>query len=366
MDTLTDALSRCFALDDFTAEAQARLSAEAWAYFSGGAADEITLRANRAAWDQQQLLPRVLCDLEGLDPGVSLLGRRHRWPLMLAPVAFQRLAHEDGELATAAAAAALGTGLVLSSQASQPLEAVARAMGGDAALWFQLYWQTGPEGNRASGRAATLALVQRAEAAGYQALVLTVDAPLSGVRDRERRAGFVLPAGVSAVNLAPAPAGDWRALLARAPTWAEVEWLCAHTRLPVLVKGVLHPEDAREALRCGARGLVVSNHGGRVLDTVPATAALLPRLRDALQHATGPGMPCLLVDGGIRRGTDVLKALALGADAVLLGRPQVYALAAHGPHGVARCLALLHDEFIAAMALCGVRSVDEIGPALLG
>lgn len=356
MDALTEALARIVNLADFERLAQQRLSPEAWAYFSGGAGDEISLRANRSAWDALQLLPRVLRDLSALDTRITLLGRQHRWPAMLAPVAYQRLAHEDGELATAAAAGAQATGMVLSSQSSRALEAVSQAMGGDAALWFQLYWQ--------GSREASLALVQRAEAAGYEALVLTVDAPLSGVRDRERRTGFALPPGVAAVNLVPAPASDWRDLLARAPTWAELEWLCAHTRLPVLVKGVLHPDDARQALRSGARGLIVSNHGGRVLDTVPATAALLPRLRDALA-SQAQSDACVLVDGGIRRGTDVLKALALGADAVLLGRPQVFALAAHGPHGVARCLALLHDEFIAAMALCGVRAVDELGPELL-
>ena len=239
MDTLTDALSRCFALDDFTAEAQARLSAEAWAFFSGGAADGSRCAPTRRPGIELQLLPRVLRDLEGLDPGVSLLGMAPL-AMMLAPVAFQRLAHEDGELATAAAAAALGTGLVLSSQASQPLEAVARAMGSDAPLWFQLYWQTGPEGSRASGRAATWSWCN-APRHGYQALVLTVDAPLSGVRSRAA-AAFLRCRPVS-------PPSTWRPLLPAigAPCWhaprpGPSSNGSARTRaLPVLVKGRASP-----------------------------------------------------------------------------------------------------------------------------
>jgi 4-hydroxymandelate oxidase len=340
-------------LADFEALARERLSPAAWAYFSGGAADEITLRANREAWDRLRLLPRVLRPLAGLRTAVELLGRRHAWPVLLAPIAFQRLAHEEGELATALAAAAQQTGLILSSQASQPLDLVARAMQGEAPLWFQLYWQ--------DDRGATLELVQRAEAAGVEALVLTVDAPLSGVRDRERRAGFALPPEVRAVNLAPAPARPLPELLARAPTWQDLEWLRERTALPLLLKGVTHPQDARQALALGAQGLVVSNHGGRVLDTLPATVQLLPRLRGAL----GPEA-LLLVDGGIRRGTDVLKALALGADAALLGRPYLYALAAQGAPGLARALALLRDEFIAALALCGLASAQEVTAQCLG
>ena len=353
-------------LADHEAQARTRLDANAWSYFSGGAADELTLRANRSAWDQLVLQPRVLQPLAGGHTRVELLGRTLAHPILLAPVAYQKLAHPDGELATAHAAAALGAGLVLSTQASVSLEEVARAVLNEAdrgPLWFQLYLQ--PD------RGFTRELVQRAEAAGYEALVLTVDAPTSGARDRERRAGFHLPPGIRAVNLdgmplPPPPRLDagqsplFDGLPRHAPTWDDVVWLQAQTRLPVLLKGVLHPDDARQAAALNISGLLVSNHGGRTLDTTPATAAVLPRIADAL----GGALP-LLVDGGIRRGTDVLKAMALGASAVLLGRPYVYGLANAGAVGVAHVLRLLRDELEIAMALCGCRTLQGITPALL-
>ena len=353
-------------LADHEAHALTQLDARAWAYFNGGAADELTVRANRQAWDQQRLLPRVLQPLAGGHTCVQLLGRTLAHPILLAPVAFQKLAHPDGELASAHAAAALGAGLVLSTQASVPLEAVARAVLKEpdrGPLWFQLYLQ--PD------RGTTRELVRRAEAAGYEALVLTVDAPTHGVRDRERRAGFHLPAGVHAVNLdgmqLPPPikqaAGQsalFDGLLRHAPTWDDVAWLQAQTRLPVLLKGVLRVDDARQAAGLNVAGLVISNHGGRTLDTAPPTAAVLPRIADAL----GGALP-LLVDGGIRRGTDVLKALALGASAVLIGRPYVYGLANAGAMGVAHVLRLLRDELEVAMALCGCRTLEQIPPDLL-
>ncbi len=353
-------------LADHEALARQRLDDNAWAYFSGGAADELTLRANRTAWDHWQLLPRVLRPLAGGHTRTELLGRHWPTPLLLAPVAYQRLAHPDGELASACAAAVQGAGLVLSTQSSTPLEAVAQMVLGEAGrgpLWFQLYWQ--------HDRGFTRELVRRAEQAGYEALVLTVDAPVSGARDRERRAGFRLPPGVSAVNLAglaPPPSTALQAgqsalfdgLLCHAPTWAEVEWLQAQTRLPLLLKGVLHPDDARQAVRLGLAGLVVSNHGGRTLDTAPATAHCLPRVVEAVA-----GDLPVLVDGGIRRGTDVLKALTLGARAVLVGRPCVHGLAHAGATGVAHVLRLLRDELEIAMALCGCASLAPPWPELL-
>ncbi len=353
-------------LTDHEHLAQQTLDANAWAYFSGGAADEITLRANRSAWDDITLQPRVLQALAGGHTQIQLLGRTLAHPILLAPIAFQKMAHPDGELASAVAAAALGAGMVLSTQSSTPLEAVAAAMLGDSgrgALWFQLYLQ--------HDRGFTRQLVQRAEAAGYEALVLTVDAPTSGTRDRERRAGFRLPPGISAVNLAglaPPPRAELRPgqsalfddLLRHAPTWDDVAWLQSITRLPVLLKGVLHPSDARQAAALGVAGLIVSNHGGRTLDTAPASAHALPRIADAVQ-----GTLALLVDGGIRRGTDVLKAMALGASAVLLGRPAIYGLAHAGAAGVAHVLRLLRDELEIAMALTGCRTLAQATPALL-
>lgn len=348
--------------DDFETLARQTLDDLAWAYFSGAAGDELTLQANRQAWSALRLQPRVLRDLAGGHTGVELLGRTVPTPLLLAPVAYQRLAHADGELASALAASAQGAGIVLSAQSSVALETVAAAVKDDAGrgpLWFQIYLQ--PD------RGFTLELAQRARQAGFEALVLTVDAPLHGVRDRERRAGFVLPAGVSAVNLAGAPRLQWPVsgsrfdfAAAHTPRWADVEALAAASGLPVLVKGVLHPADALRAREAGAAGVIVSNHGGRTLDTTLASADALPAIADALS-----GSLPLLVDGGIRRGTDVLKALALGARAVLVGRPQVMALAAGGAPGVALLLRLLRDELETAMVLTGCRTPAEAGRELL-
>jgi len=348
-------------LADYERHAQARMDAGAWAYLQGGAGDEHTLDANARAWQQLHLLPRVLRHTAGGHTRTQLFGRTLSHPLILAPVAYQKLAHPEGEMDTALAAAAQEAGFVLSTQASTRLEDIGDAISADdlrGPLWMQLYLQ--PD------RAFTKALLHRAEAAGFDAIVLTVDAPTSGVRDRERRANFQLPAGISAVNLlgmAPAPARDvpgngsalFNDLLHHAPTWDDVAWLRAQTRRPILLKGVLHPDDARQALSLGVDGLIVSNHGGRTLDTVLPTARALPRIADAV----GSDMP-LLVDGGIRRGTDVLKALALGARAVLIGRPYVHALATAGALGVAHCIRLLRDELEAAMALTGCATLADI------
>ncbi|MDR0226283.1 MAG: alpha-hydroxy-acid oxidizing protein [Burkholderiaceae bacterium] len=354
-------------LADHEAHARARLDDNAWAYFAGGAADEISLTANRKAWDGLALWPRVLRPLAGGHTRVQLLGRELACPLLVAPMAYQCMAHADGELATAHAAAALGAGLVLSTQASLPLEQVADAMrssAGHGPLWFQLYLQ--------HDRGFTRQLIARAEAAGYEALVLTVDAPANGARDRERRAHFRLPPGISAVNLqgmamapavAPGSSALFDSLLRSAPTWEDVAWLQEQTCLPVLLKGVLHPQDALQAARLGVGGLIVSNHGGRTLDTVPATATALRQVSRVLQ-AQGHGLP-LLVDGGIRRGTDVLKAMALGASAVLVGRPVVWGLVNAGAAGVAHVLRLLRDELEIAMALSGCARLADAGPQLL-
>ena len=344
-------------LADQAAQAERLLEPAVWAYLCGGAADELTLRANLSAWQRLPLWPRVLRPLAGGHTRTTLAGHALAHPILLAPVALQQLAHPEGELASALAAAAQGAGYVLSTQSSTPLEAVAQAVRGDPGrgpLWFQLYWQADRGFNRA--------LVQRAEAAGYEAIVLTADAPVQGVRDRERRAGLTPPPGVRAVHLRDAPAAPPAAgtycagLPAHAPSWDDVAWLRGCTRLPVWLKGVLHPQDARQALALGVAGLIVSNHGGRT----PATADALPRVREAVQDA----LP-LVVDGGIRRGTDVLKAVALGARAVLVGRPALHALAAGGALGVAQMLRLLRDELEMAMALTGCRTLADAGPALL-
>ena len=336
--------------------ARARLDPGAWAYFSGGAADGHTLAANQQDWARLKLWPRVLTPLAGLGLATQVGGRRLRHPILLAPVAYQALAHPDGELATAMAAAAQGAGMVLSLQSSVAVETVARALAGEpdaGPLWFQL----AALGDRGWWRA----IMARAEAAGCEALVVTVDAPLHGVRDRERAAGFRLPAGVRAVHLDDAPQRtDLNALLGQALTWDDLGWLRAQTRLPLWLKGVLHPSDARQAMAEGVDGLIVSNHGGRTLDTSVSTAWALPRVVAAVD-----GRLPVLVDGGLRRGTDVLKALALGAQAVLVGRPQVHALAANGAMGVAQMLRQLQDELCVAMALCGARTLQDLSPDLV-
>jgi 4-hydroxymandelate oxidase len=345
-------------LVDHEHHARLMLSESAWAYFNGGAADELTLRDNQSAWQRIPLRPRVLQPLAGGHTRVQLLGRTLAHPILVAPMAYQCLAHAHGEMATALAASVLGAGFVLSTQASTPLESVARLVLDEphrGPLWFQLYLQ--PD------RGFTRELVQRAEHAGYEALVVTVDAPVSGVRDRGRRAGFRLPPGISAINLrgmppprpaelAPGQSPLFDDLLRHAPTWEDIEWLKAQTCLPVLLKGISHPADARQAVAYGADGLIVSNHGGRTLDTMPATATLLP----AIAQAVGGALP-LLVDGGIRRGTDVFKAIALGASAVLVGRPVIHGLANAGSTGVAHVIRLLRDELEIAMALCGCPSL---------
>lgn len=335
-----------FSLSDFEALAARGLEARRAAYLFGGAADGLTLSANRKALDEIRLLPRVLADLSQASARVSLFGDVYRAPVFVAPMGYQKLFHETGESGLAQAAAAMGAGFVLSTQASCPIETVAEA-GEGAPQWFQLYFQ--PE------RDATLRLVRRAEAAGYRAIVVTVDAPVSGVRNHEMRAGFRLPPDVAAVNLAgarhappPEPDGFLGGLLDHAPGWPDLEWLRRETRLPLVIKGVLHPADARRAREAGSDGLIVSNHGGRTLDTAVPAIAMLPHIREAV----GNVLP-VLVDGGIRRGTDVFKALALGADAVLVGRPLAAALAVGGPRGAARALRILMDEFEVAMALCG-------------
>lgn len=343
-------------VDDYVPFARERIDPAAWAYLDGAAADGLTARDNVAAFARIRLRNRVLADLAGGHTRVELFGDSHDFPILLAPVAHQKLAHPDGELATALGASAMRAGMVASTESNATLEEIAGIA--RSPLWFQLYLQ--------HDRDFTLALVRRAEAAGCRALVLTVDAPVNGVRNDEQRAGFLLPPGIEAANLrglapqASAAVAPGRSLfdsplLAGAPGWRDVEWLRARTALPLLLKGVTRADDARRALDAGAAGLVVSNHGGRVLDTQVATVDALPAVVDAVQ-----GRVPLLLDGGIRRGSDVFKALALGADAVLVGRPYLHALAAAGAPGVAHVLHLLRVELETTMALCGCRTLDDI------
>ncbi len=349
------------AIGDYETLARERLAPERWAWLSGGAGDEHTLQANLDDWAALRLLPRRLQRLADGHSGINLLGRSCPHPILLAPVAYQRLLHPLGECASAAAAAAQAAGLVLSAQSSMPLEDVARLMLSEAVrgpLWFQL--------SLSGDRGFDQSLIERAERASFEGLVLTIDAPVQGPRDRERRAGFRLPPDISAVNLVDAPkraaaADAWcGGLLQSAASWDDVEWLRQRCQLPLLLKGVLHPDDARQARALGIDALIVSNHGGRVLDGAVSTAWALPRIADALD-----GTLPLLVDGGIRRGTDIVKAIALGATAVLIGRLYASALAAAGPPGVAHALRLLRDEFDIALTQCGCKNPAEVTRKLL-
>jgi 4-hydroxymandelate oxidase len=314
------------------------------------------MERNRQAFAAIRLKPRVLVDASHLDTRIDLLGRRLDFPILLAPVAYHKLAHPQGELATARGAGLAGAALVVSTYATVALEKIAKAASGP--LWMQLYVH--PD------RSFTRELVRRAEASGYGALCLTVDSPVFGTRNRETRIGFRLPAGVVAENLKSldpalqktlhvATDGVYSPIVDPSLRWKDVDWLCSFAKLPVVLKGILAPEDARLAIEHGAAAVIVSNHGGRNLDTVPATIEALPGVVEAVA-----GRIPVLLDGGIRRGTDVLKSLALGAQAVLIGRPYVWGLAVGGGEGVAQVVRILRDEFLTAMALCGTPSLARI------
>src|SRR5215217_6136056 len=333
-------------LREFEEEARRRLAPAVYDFFAGGADDEVTVRANETAFAHIGLVPRVLRGSQTREPEIALLGRRAAQPLLIAPTAFHRLAHPDGELATARAAAKAGLIMVVSMASTVAIEELAET---GADLWFQLYVQ--PD------LGFTEHLVRRAEAAGCAAVMVSVDSPVFGRRERDLRNGFLdLPSGMCCENLraplAGAEPGPVRSI-AFSPqlSWEHVDWLRKVTALPIVLKGVVHPADARLAVHRGVDALLVSNHGGRQLDTVPAAIDLLPAIADAV----GGSVP-LLLDGGIRRGTDVVKAIALGATAVAIGRPAVWGLAVAGEAGVAQVLEMLRAELGRALALCGCSS----------
>jgi 4-hydroxymandelate oxidase len=324
----------------------------AYEYVASGAADEHTVRWNRDAFDRIRLRPRVLRDVASVDPRVTLFGREHALPILLAPTAYQRVLHPDGELATARGAAAAGITWIVSVGTTTPLpEIVAVAA---SPLWFQLYFQ--------SDRAFTRDLVQQVEASGCEVLCLTVDSPILGPRNRQARARFALPPGMSTphlydIGLRKQAVMDPRRVTA---TWQDVEWLRGFTTLPLVIKGILDGGDASRSVQAGAAGIVVSNHGGRNLDTAVAAIDALP---EVVEHVNGR-VP-VLVDGGIRRGTDVIKALALGAAAVLIGRPYCYALSVAGSEGVRRVVEILRSELEAAMMLSGLPAIKDIDRSVL-
>ncbi len=346
-------------LADFEPLAKARMSAMAWEYVTAGAGDELTVRWNKEAYQRIRLKPRVLVDVSKLDTRVTLFGQQHAFPILLAPTAAHKLTHAEGELATARGAGATGAAMVLSSFSTVSLEEVSAVA--KTPLWFQLYAQT--------DHGFTRDLVQRAEAGGYRALCLTVDTPVTGARNRETRADVKLPPlpnlkglklGGSADGMRTGSLEIFSSVLDAALSWKDIEWLRSFTKIPLLVKGVLNPEDADRAVKSGVAGIMVSNHGGRNLDTVPATIDALPQVADKVA-----GRVPVFVDGGIRRGTDVLKALAFGASAVLIGRPYIYGLGAAGEAGVTKVLNILQREFQMAMVLTGRTSIAAIDRSVI-
>ncbi|MCL4107953.1 UNVERIFIED_CONTAM: hypothetical protein GTU68_016981, partial [Idotea baltica] len=328
---------------------------DVYEYIASGSADDISLSNNRNSFDKISLNRRVLADFSSATPKTKILGNTVKYPIMLAPVAHQKLVHPLGEVATAEAANVLNLGFIGSTLSSVPLETIANTLHGEK--WFQLYLQ--------DSRDTSLSLVKRAENAGYTAIVVTVDAVINGLRNRAQRAEFTIAAEMEA-NLIDYQRSAVRSLEANqsiilngimrdAPTWKDIEWLQTQTTLPIILKGITHVKDAEIAKKIGVAGIVVSNHGGRTLDSVPAAIDVLADIRQAVGDDF-----TVLFDSGIRRGTDIFKAIALGADSVLIGRPQLYGLSIAGALGVAHILKLLINEFELTMAMMGCATIDQI------
>ena len=370
-------------VDDLRRQAQRYLPRLVFDFVDGGAEREITLRANCADFEPLRFAPRVLTDVSEVDLGTSLLGDQIALPLLIAPMGLCGLVRPQGELALARAARAAGIPFVLSTASSHPLEAVMDAAAGN--LWFQLYLFRDREFARS--------LLQRARAAGYRALVVTVDLTRGGKREKDIHNGFTVPPRFTrrtALDLLRHPAWLWRMAPHRGQTlgnlvgwggqdsnvialgtfmntqidpsisWADLDWLRAEWDLPLLVKGILHPDDARQAVAAGADGIIVSNHGGRQLDGAPSTICVLPRIADAVGNAAE-----IILDSGVRRGADILKALALGARACMIGKAALYGLGAGGQGGVERVLAILRQELDVAIALTGNHRAAAVRPDTL-
>ena len=335
----------CVNVFDYEALAEARLDPATWAFLAGGAGDEVTLRANRSAFERLQLRPRALIDVSKIDTSTTVLGIPVKTPILLAPTGWQGLAHPEGECATARAIGMAGTVMAVSSYASRTLEQIANTATGP--LWFQLSLNV-------PSRAISEQLVRRATQSGYRAIILTVDSPRSDRKERAERQGFHLPS--SPANFQQTEGETISGIL----TWEDLSWLRALTPLPLLLKGILSAEDARLAVEHGVDGIIVSNHGGRQLDGVPATIEVLPEIVEAVK-----GLCEVYLDSGIRRGTDILKALALGTQAVLIGRPVLWGLAANGTDGVVRILEMVRAELELAMALAGRPTLASIDSSLL-
>lgn len=348
-----------FELENLASE---KLHKTAFDYYSSGAHDEITLRDNREAYNRIKIHYKVLVDVSNRDTSTEVLGQKISFPLIIAPTAFHKMAHDEGECAVAKAAMNADTIMCLSTLSNTTVEDVSKSCNSN--FWFQLYVFR--------DKAVTEKLVKRVEKAGARALVVTVDAPLLGTRERDVKNKFQLPRGLSVINLMPDNKEElpqkgiddkpdsglslyFNDMLDHSLNWKDIEWLATITKLPIILKGIVRPDDALRAIEYGAKGIVVSNHGGRQLDTSPATINVLTPIAEAVDNRIE-----VLVDGGVRRGTDILKAVALGAKAVLVGRPILWGLSYAGSAGVSEVLSLLKKEFDLAMALSGCASVKDI------
>ncbi|WP_168377870.1 MULTISPECIES: alpha-hydroxy acid oxidase [Acinetobacter] len=351
LQPLTQIPAHLQTIADYEKQAELHLSHMVWQYLQGGSMDEHSVRGNLSQFEQIQLLPRMLRDLTQGHTQIEILGQRFPHPIFVAPIGHQQQFHPDAEAATALAAEVLGSNMILSTFTNTDMRELKQD---NPFKWFQLYWQ--------GEREKSLSLVKMAEAHGFKAIVVTVDSPHSGIRDRERHAFFELPKHepqphhfVSQPKTNQSEHPLFQGLMKIAPTWADILWLSQKTSLPIILKGIVSPHDAELALQHGVQGIIVSNHGGRVLDGCisPLTALEL------IKKVVPLDFP-VLYDGGIRRGSDVFKAIALGASAVLVGRPCIYGLATAGALGVAHVLKILKEEFEITMALMGTATVDEI------
>lgn len=357
-----DQLSSILTLDDFEYEATNFTGHNTYEYIIGGAGADITVRENRAALNRVRLNPRVLIDVGRIDTRLTLFGREHDFPVLLAPTGYHKLVHPAAEIETVKGANLGAATLVAASFANVTIEAMSALS--ERPLWFQVYLQT--------DRGFTKELIDRAIASGCEAVCLTVDVPVNGPRDRELRAGFQLPPGVERANLAklgnliataahrPSGRNIYSAVHGPDATWKDIDWLRSIVPVKLLLKGILHPDDADLARNAGCDGVIVSNHGGRSLDSVAATIDALPPIVDRVG-----GQMTVLMDGGIRRGIDVFKALARGANAVLIGRPYLYGLAVGGAHGVARVIEILRTELEMTMGLAGCPALSDISTRFL-
>jgi 4-hydroxymandelate oxidase len=341
-----------FSIPQYEERARGLVSVPAWEYYDQGCADDLTVRWNREAFQRLRLESRVMVDVETIDTSTTLLGRTLAHPILLAPAASHMLVHPEGEVATVRGASAASAIMVLSTNSNYAVEVVAAAA--TQPLWFQLYV------NR--DRSIAKDLIQRVEAAGCKALCVTVDQPVIYTRDRSSRQAEALRSLPlpHVPNLLPGGATQTSAVRTRSLTWKDLDWFRSVTKLPVVLKGVMHPDDAERAVQAGADAIIVSNHGGRALDGVAATIDALPRVADRVARR----MP-VLMDGGIRRGGDVLKALARGANAVLIGRPYLYGLAVNGSEGVQHIVEILRRELETAMALTGRTTIAQIDRTVL-